>query len=179
MINYKSKYLKYKLKYKSLIQKGGVDTQPELLIDVNRTGPKSNETINCFNLRESRCKQNKEKCVWKTSHHPPNYPLNSSQNSQKLHSMSYCKPHDHDFISKKQNYRRFNNSLSYYIDKKNDNEIKQKTLVDEINGKPTEIQMKKYSKLLVENHECLEKIEDYEKKIDEIIQEYNEYYLQD
>lgn len=178
MINYNSKYLKYKLKYQQLKQFAGVVSQPELPINLDRTGHKFNE-IDCFNLSEFRCALNKKICVWNTSHHPPNYPSNSSQNSQKLHSLSYCKPHDSDFRIKKKNYKRFKKFLNYYINKKNDNKIKQDKLVDKIKNKPTEIQMKNYSQLLVENNELRKKIQDYQKKIYEITQQYNENYLQD
>lgn len=178
MIDYKSKYLKYKLKYQQLKQIGGVETQPELLKDLNRTGPKFKET-DCFNLSEFKCALNKKNCAWNTLHHPPNYPSSSSQNSRKLHSLSYCKPHDSDFRSKKQNYKRFKKFLNYYINKKNDNKIKQYELVDKIKNKPTEIQMKNYSHLLVENNELRKKIQNYQQKIHKITQQYHENYLQD
>jgi len=182
MVNYKSKYLAMKLKYinsKNKIKGGTAFNQPELLIDVNRTGPKSNETIDCFDLSQFRCALNKKKCVWKTSHHPPNYPSRTSSTSEKLRSLSYCKPHDSDFMNKKQNYKRFKNFLNYYINKKNDNKIKQNELVDKIKNEPTEIQMKNYSQLLVENNELRKKIQDYQQKIHKITQQYNENYLQD
>jgi len=182
MVNYKAKYLKYKLKYQNLTQKGGSEPQPDLPLGVNRRSPKSTNQKNlvyvkqfdkyvdtnvfnstkensCMDYDYDDCLRFKNSCFWSKS-------IDESSNTY----IEGCSNYNDNFLNYKNKILRLNElKNSYKLNEEESNKIV-KNFVKIEKQKPflANLYQKNYSALLKKNNEIKNKIETIKNEIKKI-----------
>tara|TARA_B100000902_G_C26978013_1_gene748804 strand:+ start:64 stop:651 length:588 start_codon:yes stop_codon:yes gene_type:complete len=183
MVNYKSKYLKYKLKYQNLTQKAGSShhyvKQPDLPTDVNRGSPKPKNLVyvkqfdkyvdrkvfnttmenSCMDYDYDDCLRFKNNCYWSKS-------IDESANNY----IEGCINHNHNFLNYKNKIlilKELENSYELN-EKESDIIVKKFEELEKPNSILARLYQKNYSDLLTKNNDIKNEIETIKKEIEEI-----------